>query len=97
MFCSHCGEALPDVANFCLKCGARTRKGVEAGVSYPWTWEKEVERALSTVATELEKTFETVKENLRKSTTKAPSVCPACGEKNLPDARFCSACSKELA
>ena len=96
MFCSQCGEDLPDAAYFCLKCGARTSKGVEAGVSYPWTWEKEVERALSTVATELEKTFETVKESIRKSTAKDAVVCPGCGGKNLPDARFCYACGKEL-
>jgi hypothetical protein len=43
-----------------------TSKGVEAGISYHWKWEKEVERMLSTVAKELENTFETIKESTRK-------------------------------
>jgi uncharacterized membrane protein YvbJ len=96
MFCSQCGEGLPENAYFCLKCGSRTSKGVEAGVSYPWKWEKEVERTLSTVANELEKTFETVKESIRKSTTRDPIACPNCGEKNMHDARFCYTCGKDL-
>ena len=33
MFCPKCGKALPDDANFCLKCGARQRAGNASGES----------------------------------------------------------------
>lgn len=35
MYCSKCGEELPEDAYFCPKCGHRTPKGVEEGVAYP--------------------------------------------------------------
>lgn len=96
VFCTHCGEELPENAYFCLKCGFRTGKGEEAGVPYPVSWEKEVEKALSTATKELEKAFETVKASVQKSVKREPIICQQCGEKNLPSSKFCYKCGKEL-
>jgi alpha-L-arabinofuranosidase len=60
-----------------------TNIGVEAGVSYPWNWEKEMEKTLSTVAREMEKTFKTVKESIRKSMRRETVVCSNCKERNF--------------
>jgi len=35
VYCSKCGEEVPEDARFCPKCGSMTEKGVEAGASYP--------------------------------------------------------------
>lgn len=35
VFCSKCGEKLPENAYFCSRCGMRTKKGQEAKVSPP--------------------------------------------------------------
>ncbi len=96
VFCNHCGEALPENAYFCLKCGARTAKGEEAGVPYPWNWEKEVEKALSTATKEIERAFETVRDSVQKSIRKEPVTCKQCGEKNTPNSKFCYNCGKKL-
>ena len=96
VFCAQCGENLPENAYFCLKCGVRTSKGEEDGVSYPWNWEKEVEKALSTAANEVEKAFVTVKTSFQKTVKKEPITCPQCGEKNLSSDKFCSKCGKHL-
>ena len=95
-FCSHCGEELPENAYFCLKCGVISSKGVKAGVSYPWNWEKEVEKTLSTVTKEVGKAFDTVRENIRKTTSKEPTTCPICSEKNVYGSKFCYKCGKVL-
>jgi len=96
VFCSHCREELPETAYFCLKCGVRSSKGEEVGVSYPWNWEKEVEKTLSTVAKEVKGAFNTVKEGVRKSTNREAIFCSTCGEKNRYDSKFCIKCGKEL-
>ena len=96
VFYPNCGEELPENAYFCLKCGVRTSKGIEAGVSYPWNWEKEVEKALSTAAQEMEKAFNAVRESIYKSTKREPVICPNCGEKNQVGSKFCYKCGKEL-
>ncbi|UCH03071.1 MAG: zinc-ribbon domain-containing protein [Candidatus Bathyarchaeota archaeon] len=96
MFCSNCGEELPETAYFCLQCGVKSSKGVEAGVSYPWNWEKEVKKALSTAAKEVEKAFGTVKESINKTIKKEPITCPNCGEKNQSDSSFCYKCGKAV-
>ena len=96
VFCRQCGEELPENAYFCLKCGTRTIKGIEAEVSYPWNWEKEAEKTLSTAAQEIEKAFNTVRDNIHKTIKKEPTTCPNCGEKNQSDSKFCSKCGKEL-
>jgi len=96
-FCTQCGEDLPENAYFCPKCGVRTSKGVEAGVSYPWRWEKEIEKALSIAAKEIEKAFDTIRESVQKSVKREPIICPQCKEKNPYGSRFCSKCGKKLA
>lgn len=95
-FCSQCGEELAEKALFCFKCGVMTAKGLEAGVSYPWNWEKEVEKAFSNAAKEVEKAFSNVRENIKKSVKKEPAVCPTCGEKNPFGSKFCYKCGKGL-
>jgi len=96
VFCTQCREELPENAYFCLKCGMRTSKAVEAGVSYPWNWEKEIEKTLSTAGQEVEKAFNTVRDSIHKSINKEPAIRPNCGEKNQSDSKFCSKCGKEL-
>lgn len=93
VFCSKCGEELPENAYFCPKCGARTRRGVEAGISTPW---EELKDALSKMGQEIEKAFKTTRESIRESTSREQVVCSHCGEKNLGYARFCYKCGKEL-
>lgn len=96
VFCSHCGEELPENAYFCLICGVMTSKGVETGVSYPWNWEKEMEKTISTATREVEKAFKTVKEGIRKSIKRDPVICPHCKEKNVYGSKFCYKCGKTL-
>ena len=105
VFCSKCGEELPENAYFCPKCGVRTRRGVEAGISTPWMEElkdsfhktgQEIEKAFSIAGKEMEKAFKTARERIRESTKREQVVCPHCGEKNPGDATFCYNCGKEL-
>ncbi|UCH58186.1 MAG: DUF4097 family beta strand repeat protein [Candidatus Bathyarchaeota archaeon] len=35
VYCSKCGEEIPEDSHFCSKCGSMTEKGEEAGTSYP--------------------------------------------------------------
>jgi len=35
VYCSNCGEEIPEDAHFCHKCGHRTEKGSEEGAHYP--------------------------------------------------------------
>jgi hypothetical protein len=74
-----------------------TSAGVETGVSYPWNWEKEVEKALSTAAEEVGKAVNTVRKSIRKTVKREPIVCIHCRETNRFDSKFCYKCGKELA
>jgi len=104
VFCSSCGEKLPDDANFCSKCGVRTKKGVDAGV-YPPLEElrgaltkvgQEMEKAFSAAAREMEKAFRAARENIGESSGSEAVVCSECGERNPDYATFCSKCGKKL-
>jgi len=103
-FCSNCGEKIPEDAYFCPKCGARTVKGVEAGVSSPADelrdafnrMGQELEKAFSVAAKEIQEAFQTARENIRQSFYNEPVVCPNCGEKNPGDSKFCRKCGKQL-
>jgi predicted RNA-binding Zn-ribbon protein involved in translation (DUF1610 family) len=104
VFCTKCGEELPDDAYFCPRCGARSRRGVEAGILTPWEELKdalskmgqEIEKAFSIAGKEMERAFKTARESIRESTGKEQVVCPHCGEENLGYARFCHKCGKSL-
>lgn len=104
VFCSNCRGELHENANFCPKCGAMTRKGVEAGVSGPWEDLKqafskmgeELDKAFSIAGKEMEKAFKTTTQKIREATTREPAVCPDCGEKNPAHAHFCYKCGKKI-
>ena len=88
VFCSNCGKDLPENAYFCPKCGVRTIKGVETGISTPWedlrgTLSKmgeEMEKAFSIAGKEMEKAFKTARDRIMEATTREPVACPHCGE-----------------
>lgn len=103
-FCTHCGEKLPDDANFCTKCGYRTKRGVEAGVAVPVEdWREafskmgvEMEKAFQTAAEEIQKALKSVKEDVKEAKTKTLIVCKSCGEKNPKEAAFCTKCGEKI-
>jgi ribosomal protein L40E len=104
VFCSNCGEKLPDDANFCTKCGFRTKHGVEAGVFVPTedlreAFSKmglELEKAFQTAAKEIQKAVKNVREDFRESRREQPVTCKSCGEKSPPNAVFCTKCGEKL-
>jgi ribosomal protein L40E len=102
-FCSKCGEKLPEDAYFCPRCGAKTRKGMEAGVATPLDElgkafsraGKQMEKAFSKAAMEIQEAFKTTGKSVRESTSKQV-VCKNCKEKNPVDAVFCYSCGEKL-
>jgi uncharacterized membrane protein YvbJ len=104
VFCSNCGEKLPDDANFCTKCGFRTKHGVEAGVSVPTedlreAFSKmgvELEKAFQTAAKEVQKAVKNVREDYREYRRGQPITCKSCGEKSPPNSVFCTRCGEKL-
>ena len=104
VFCSSCGKEVPEDAYFCPKCGVKTSKGAEAGVSAPLDdlrdafskMGEEIEKAFAVAGRELEKAFKRAREEIREATTREPVVCSHCGEKNSAGARFCYKCGKKL-
>lgn len=104
VFCSNCGSQLSEDAYFCSKCGFRTQKGKEAGVSIPMedlrrTFRKvgkEMEKAFQTAAEEMQEAFKTARKNIRESTGLGTIVCSNCGEKNSFDSSYCYSCGKKL-
>lgn len=104
VFCSNCGKELPENAYFCPRCGGRTKKGAEAGISTPWEDLKdafskmgeEIEKTFTIAGKEMEKAFKMARDRIKETTSKEPVVCPQCGETNLVDAKFCYKCGKKL-
>ena len=104
VFCSNCGEKLPDDANFCTKCGSRTKHGVEAGVSVPTedlreAFSKmgvELEKAFQTARNEIQKAVKNVREDYRESRGGQSVTCESCGEKSPSNAVFCTRCGEKL-
>jgi predicted amidophosphoribosyltransferase len=101
VFCSKCGEELPEKAYFCPKCGVRTEKGKEVKVPFPWEGifsevGDELDKAFTVAGKEIKKAFETAKKEIKKATRPEPIKCPNCGETTSVNASFCSKCGKEL-
>jgi ribosomal protein L40E len=104
MYCSNCGEKLPEDALFCPKCGTKTVKGAEANVSTPKDELKEafakmgqeLDKAFTIAAKEIHAAFQTANENIQKSIKKEKIVCSSCGEKNPSDAVYCFKCGNKL-
>jgi len=104
VFCSNCGEKLSDDANFCTKCGVRTKHGVEAGVPVPAedlreAFSKmgvELEKAFQTAGREIQKAFKNVRENFREPRSGQTVACKSCGEKSPAGAVYCTKCGEKL-
>lgn len=104
VYCSECGEELPEEAAFCPKCGSRTGEPLKEGVSIPMDELREglaeageeIEKALQIAAREIDRAFRTARENIRDHTRRRTVACPDCGEKNPYYAKFCHSCGKAL-
>ncbi len=104
VYCSNCGEKLPENAYFCPRCSFRTAKGVEAGISTPLedlrdAFSKmggEIEKAFSVAGKEMEKAFKTARDKIKEAASREPISCPHCKENNPSNAKFCSKCGKKL-
>ena len=105
VFCSKCGEELPEGARFCPKCGAQIRMRVAVEAGGPWdevgeAFERmgeKLERAFERVGKEIERAFEGKGEEAEEARAgEELVVCPECGEKNVAGARFCYECGKKL-
>ena len=107
MFCTNCGNAILDDANFCPKCGVRTVKGVNQKVPLPkeGNWEERLEATVETIGEEMEKAFSTARRELEKAYSRTkesmrrPSdavICPNCDEKNQSETKYCYKCGTKL-
>jgi uncharacterized membrane protein YvbJ len=101
VYCSKCGNELPENAFFCPKCGVKTPKGAEANVSMPYKdmfedMGRQLEQAFNEASTEMKKAFEKVKEEFKQSTRREPVTCPNCGALNAAGDSYCSKCGKKI-
>jgi predicted amidophosphoribosyltransferase len=104
VYCSRCGRELPEEANFCPKCGARTKKGIEEGIYIPReelreglaTIGVEIEAALTEAGREVQKALGEARESMKEAAGRKTIVCPRCGERNRSAARFCYSCGESL-
>ena len=104
VYCSKCGEELPENAYFCPRCGLKTKKGVEAGISTVtedlrdafYRMGEEIEKTFSIAGREIERAFRSAREKIRESTSRESVSCPSCQENNPAHVRFCRKCGKKL-
>ena len=101
VFCSKCGNELPENAYFCSNCGVKTAKGVEANVSTPYgemfsDMEKQLEKAFLTASEEMKKAFNKAREGVRRVASRELVGCPNCGEKDSTGDMFCRNCGERL-
>ncbi|MCX8152880.1 MAG: zinc-ribbon domain-containing protein [Candidatus Bathyarchaeota archaeon] len=104
VYCSNCGEKLPETANFCPKCGVKAFKNVETAAQPVSTelkdafnkMSQELEKAFEIAAKEISAAFQTVSENIKSSLQRELLACPSCGAKNPSDAVFCHKCGKRI-
>ena len=106
VYCSNCGEKIPDDALFCPKCGTKTVKGKEANAASPSEEFRdafvnvgiELERAFNIAARETHAAFQRARENIQqKSVQHEPVVCPSCKTKNPYGSIFCNNCGTRIA
>jgi uncharacterized membrane protein YvbJ len=104
VYCHKCGNEVADEDHFCSKCGARTAKGKDSGVSAPAEelreslsrMGEEMEKAFSSAAKEIHDAFRTAGENVRGAAGNEPVICPSCGQKNASGANYCHKCGQKI-
>ena len=99
--CEKCDGPLAEDALFCPKCGIRTPKGRKEKAEVPWEdsleeVRKKIDKAVTVAFGEMQKGFETAKEEINKTTSKETVTCPQCREESSADAQFCWGCGKKL-
>ena len=108
VYCSNCGEKIPDDAYFCPKCGTKTPKGKASNVTYPsdelrdafYKVGIELERAFTMAAHETHQAIKKASKNNQQKTTPDPqgnAVCSSCGAKNFSGTVFCHNCGAKVA
>jgi ribosomal protein L40E len=108
VYCSSCGEKIPDDAYFCPKCGTKTPKGKASNVTYPseelrdafYKVGIELERAFTMAAHETHQAIKKASDNMQQKTAPNPKetvVCSSCGTKNVSGAVFCHSCGAKVA
>ena len=107
VYCSNCGEKIPDDAYFCPKCGTKTPKGKASNVTYPsdelrdafYKVGIELERAFTIAAHETHQAIKRASENIQQkpaSNAQANVICTSCGTNNVSGAVFCNSCGKKI-
>lgn len=106
VYCSNCGEKIPDDTLFCPKCGTKTPKGKSSNAPYPsdelrdafYQVGIELERAFNIAAHETHQAIKKARENMQQkpATAQGTVVCPSCGTKNLSGSIFCNNCGTRL-
>jgi len=107
VYCSNCGEKIPDDAYFCPKCGIKTPKGKASNMAYPsdelrdafYKVGIELERAFTIAAHETHQAIKKASENMQQKTPTNPKetiVCSRCGTKNVSGAVFCHNCGAKV-
>jgi len=107
VYCSNCGEKIPDDAYFCPKCGTKTPKGKASNMAYPsdelrdafYKVGIELERAFTIAAHETHQAIKKASENMQQKTATNPKetiVCSRCGTKNVSGAVFCHSCGAKV-
>ena len=107
VYCSNCGEKIPDDAYFCPKCGTKTPEGKASNATYPsdelrdafYKVGIELERAFTMAAHETHKAIKKASENVQQKTasnTQGTIVCTSCGTKNVSGAVFCNNCGAKV-
>jgi len=101
VYCSKCGEKIPDDAYFCPKCGTKSERGKAAKVAYPsdelrdafYKVGIELEKAFTIAAHETHSAFQRAGENMKQKSV----VCSNCKTKNPYGSIFCHSCGTRIA